>query len=136
MSGAGRNDINVTPLIDVLLVLLVIFLVATPLMMKLEPLELPRRIDDPRVVSEIVPLVVDVRTDLSVELDDGKIITLAELARTLRPRLAAIATDKVVFIDVEDAVAWSDVVTTVDSIRSLDDVKVAVKLPQEDAHVR
>jgi biopolymer transport protein ExbD len=136
MSGAGRNDINVTPLIDVLLVLLVIFLVATPLMMKLEPLELPRRIDDPRVVSEIVPLVVDVRTDLSVELDDGKIITLAELARTLRPRLAAIATDKVVFIDFEDAVAWSDVVTTVDSIRSLDDVKVAVKLPQEDAHVR
>jgi biopolymer transport protein ExbD len=136
MSGAGRNDINVTPLIDVLLVLLVIFLVATPLMMKLEPLELPRRIDDPRVVSEIVPLVVDVRTDLSVELDDGKIITLAELARTLRPRLAAIATDKVVFIDFEDAVAWSDVVTTVDSIRSLDDVKVAVRLPQEDAHVR
>ena len=39
--SAGRGSINVTPLIDVLLVLLIIFLVMMPLMAKLETVDLP-----------------------------------------------------------------------------------------------
>ena len=49
-SGGGKggvsSDINVTPLIDVLLVLLIIFLVVMPIMMKMEMLEIPRKITD------------------------------------------------------------------------------------------
>ena len=50
-SGGGdkknvSSDINVTPLIDVLLVLLIIFLVVMPIMMKKETLTVPRKIDD------------------------------------------------------------------------------------------
>ena len=51
-SGGGGNsknvssDINVTPLIDVLLVLLIIFLVVMPIMMKMETLNVPRKLDD------------------------------------------------------------------------------------------
>ena len=47
-SGSGdkkavSSDINVTPLIDVLLVLLIIFLVVMPIMMKMETLNIPRK---------------------------------------------------------------------------------------------
>ena len=44
--GGVSSDINVTPLIDVLLVLLIIFLVVMPIMMKMETLEVPRKIDN------------------------------------------------------------------------------------------
>src|SRR5258707_829379 len=50
-SGSGdkksvQSEINVTPLIDVLLVLLIIFLVVMPIMMKMETLEIPRKITE------------------------------------------------------------------------------------------
>ena len=50
-SGSGdkksvQSEINVTPLIDVLLVLLIIFLIVMPIMMKMEMLEIPRKISD------------------------------------------------------------------------------------------
>ena len=43
---AVSSEINVTPLIDVLLVLLIIFLVVMPIMMKMETLQVPRKLDD------------------------------------------------------------------------------------------
>jgi hypothetical protein len=45
--------------------------------------------------------------------------------------------EKVVFVDFEDAVPWGEVITTMDTIRSLstdknhDEVKVALKIPKE-----
>ena len=44
--GGVSSEINVTPLIDVLLVLLIIFLVVMPIMMKMETLTIPRKLDD------------------------------------------------------------------------------------------
>ena len=143
MSGSGRNDINVTPLIDVLLVLLVIFLVATPLMMKLEPIQIPRELTSIEYTTD-VPLTLSVAADLSVTLDDGvappRTLTLAEVARTLRPRFSDSTAAKAVFVEFADAVAWGDVVMTIDSLRGLatdanrEDIQVALKMPTEDHH--
>jgi biopolymer transport protein ExbD len=44
--GAVQSEINVTPLIDVLLVLLIIFLVMMPTLLNNEKLTVPRQIDD------------------------------------------------------------------------------------------
>lgn len=142
-AGTGKpagvhRDINVTPLIDVLLVLLIIFLVVMPLMIKRETLEVPRKLEGPEV-SDQIPLVVTIHKDLTAELDDSttKIQLLgADLAKTLRPRLVAMpsGSDKVVFVDFEPEVPWAQVIATMDSIRSLADdvdhdaIKVALKL--------
>ena len=62
-------EINVTPLIDVLLVLLIIFLVVMPIMLSQETLAIPRETD---AATEPEPsITVLVKPDLSVEISDG-----------------------------------------------------------------
>ena len=68
--GGVQSEINVTPLIDVLLVLLIIFLVIMPIMVKSEALEVPRTAE-PNVMMEVAPLTVTIKDDLVVVLDDG-----------------------------------------------------------------
>ena len=139
-----QSDINVTPLIDVLLVLLIIFLVIMPVMMQMETLEVPRKIDDKQEMPDpnASLLTVKVKRDLSVVFNDGdkdQPIQFVDLAKTLRPKLEAMhaGTEKVVFVDFENKVAWKDVVATMDTIRSLaadvnhDEIKVALKTEEE-----
>jgi biopolymer transport protein ExbD len=142
-SGSIQNEINVTPLVDVVLVLLIIFLVTMPILMKRVTLEVPRKID---AETEQIPsgktITVLVKADLTVVVNDGtKDISIqgVDLAKTLRPLVEEKRTDKIVFVDFEDPVAWGEVVSMMDTIRSLaeddnhDDVKVALKLKDEAA---
>ena len=152
MSTGGGNkdgvhsDINVTPLIDVLLVLLIIFLVVMPIMMKMETLEIPRKINDqeaPDPNATMLTVKVKASGDI-VFTDNDKETSIAgpDLLRTLRPKLEAAAArgaERVIFVDFDDPVPWGTVVSTMDSIRSLaadvnhDEVKVALKLKEDKA---
>jgi biopolymer transport protein ExbD len=152
MSTGGGNkdgvhsDINVTPLIDVLLVLLIIFLVVMPIMMKMETLEIPRKINDQEAPDpNAIMLTIKVKTGGDIVFtDNDKETSIAgpDLLRTLRPKLEAAAArgaDRVIFVDFDDPVPWGTVVSTMDSIRSLaadvnhDEVKVALKLKEDKA---
>jgi biopolymer transport protein TolR len=152
MSTGGGNkdgvhsDINVTPLIDVLLVLLIIFLVVMPIMMKMETLEIPRKINDQEAPDpNATMLTVKVKASGDIVFTDNDketSIAAADLLRTLRPRLegaAARGAERVIFVDFDDPVPWGTVVSTMDSIRSLaadvnhDEVKVALKLKEDKA---
>ena len=151
-SGSGdkravQSEINVTPLIDVLLVLLIIFLVVMPIMMKMETLQVPRKLDDQNEMPDpnASQLTIKVKNDLSIAFNDGSSendmpIKAVDIASTLRPKLEAMNAnnEKVVFVEFEDGVPWSDVVGTMDTIRSLaadvnhDDIKVALKVKEEE----
>jgi biopolymer transport protein ExbD len=150
-SGSGdkksvQSEINVTPLIDVLLVLLIIFLVVMPIMMKMETLEIPRKIQDteaPDPNATMLTVKVKASGDMVFTDNDKETpILAADLMRMLRPKLEAAAArgaERVIFVDFEDAVLWANVVTTMDSIRSLaadvnhDEVKVALKVKEDAA---
>jgi biopolymer transport protein ExbD len=125
-SGNGPN-INVTPLIDVLLVLLVIFLVAMPVMLRAERVEVPPK-DSPEIDSREPAAQVKVKVDGSYEVDDIPIMA-TELASRLRDKLAH-APEQVVFVDFEDGVPWQEVVGTVDIVKGVgsDTVSVAVRM--------
>jgi biopolymer transport protein ExbD len=130
-SGGVKNDINVTPLIDVVLVLLIIFLVTMPIMMRTITVEVPPACG--HCVSTGAPLEIMVRADLSVTLKDGgKETTVAgtELAAALRRAVEARQLDRAVFVDVEDPVPWRDTVAAMDTIRG-----VAEKIPGEPVSV-
>jgi biopolymer transport protein TolR len=137
-------DINVTPLIDVLLVLLIIFLVAMPLLMKMETLRVPDKLPPDMLADpKASQLTVTVGADLSMTLNDGvsdqPVASMAELKPALALKLGAMSadTDKVVFVDFADAVPWNIAISTMDSIRSIatdanhDDVKIALKVRDE-----
>ena len=87
-------------------------------------------------------LVVKVKVDGQMVVDDnGKETTImpADLLRTIRPRIEGMkaGSEKVVFVDFEDAVPWGEVITTMDTIRSLatdenhDEIKVALKIKED-----
>jgi biopolymer transport protein ExbD len=128
MSNAGSREINVTPLIDVLLVLLIIFLVMMPIMLRKVVIELP-----PNTGAEMLDEThaVKLDADLSASIDDGPQFPNRELPARLRPQIAR---SKAVFVDFVDGVPWSHVVATVDTVRGLadelrrTDLSVAVRI--------
>jgi biopolymer transport protein TolR len=63
------SDINITPFVDVLLVLLIIFMVAAPLMTSSVNLELPKGSATP-MNEKIQPITISVKSDGSVFLQD------------------------------------------------------------------
>ena len=116
-----RPSMNVTPLVDVVLVLLIIFMVITPMMVKQMRLHLPKKDDKPAEKAETPPADSDVSIVLSVR-KDGSVwinrdqVRRAELGERLT-RIFAARADKVVFFDAEDDVAYGDAMAVLDAAR-------------------
>jgi len=131
MSRASTNAINVTPLIDVLLVLLIIFLVMMPIMARLETVELPQKAPPDTTVDD-VPVIVKLNGDLTISIDDSPPMLSSDL-----PSIRGKHMPKSVFVDASSTVPWTEVVALVDRIRGLADnpdlVKVAVRIHDGDA---
>jgi biopolymer transport protein ExbD len=141
---AVQSEINVTPLIDVLLVLLIIFLVVMPIMMKMETLEIPRKLEENETIADpnAVMITITLNPGGSVTFDEnGKEsqLNVADLLSTLRPKLEnwRSAGEKVVFINFHPDIEWGDVISTMDSVRALatdtnhDEIKVALKIKED-----
>ena len=109
--GRGRSrpmaEINVTPFVDVMLVLLIIFMVAAPLMTVGVPVELPKTAANALPGEEEEPLTVTVTADGVV------MIQTSEVAREeLVAKLRAIATEREstrVYLRADGAVPYSEV---------------------------
>jgi biopolymer transport protein TolR len=76
------SDINVTPLVDVMLVLLIVFMVAAPLMTTGVPIELPRT-QAKQLSTPSEPLTISVQADRKVFIDKTE-IALTDLATKLQ----------------------------------------------------
>ena len=78
------SEINVTPLVDVMLVLLVIFIITTPLMMSALKLDLPKAQSAPTGVAQrVVSIAINAQGDIYL---DKEVISLDALANALRMR--------------------------------------------------
>jgi biopolymer transport protein TolR len=108
------GDINVTPLVDVMLVLLIIFMVATPMLHQGIQVALPRA--DARNLPLKVqdPLVLSINRDGEVFLRDAR-VPLAELADRIKDRLAG-RPDDTVFLKGDRAVPYGRVIEVLDRL--------------------
>ena len=77
------SEINVTPFVDVMLVLLVVFMVTAPLLVLGIPVQLPKVAKEYVIADEDQPLNVEVDENKRIFLNKTE-ITLAELAPRLR----------------------------------------------------
>ncbi len=138
-SRSHRNDINITPLIDVVLVLLIIFLVTMPVTLTGLPAQVPPPLDS-NATTDALALVVTVAADLTITAEQAgqrQSMELADLPRFIRNRFDQHTTDKVVFVDFDEQVAWQFVVETMDQVRSAardvhhDEIAVALVVKPE-----
>ncbi|MEX2650194.1 MAG: protein TolR [Alphaproteobacteria bacterium] len=118
--GRGRkhrpmSEINVTPMVDVMLVLLVIFMIAAPLLTIGVEVDLPEAAA-PELRGQDEPLVVSIDAQGVIFLEDTE-VALEELG----PRLAAVAENNLearVFVRGDQALAYGRVMAVMSAINA------------------
>ncbi|WP_333828339.1 protein TolR [Pararhodobacter sp.] len=114
--GARMSEINVTPFVDVMLVLLIIFMVAAPMLTVGVPIELPRTAAGALPSEQEEPLSVTLTADGLVMVQDTQIA-----AEDLIPRLRAIAEerrDDKVFLRADGAIPYERVVQVMGALNA------------------
>jgi biopolymer transport protein TolR len=133
MSGGGTdhltNEINVTPMIDVLLVLLIIFMMVIPMSRKAIDLQLPDPSpDDSNSGPPPSQIVMEVLPGNTFRINSQP-ITKADLGKKLKeiydPR-----PEKIIFVKGDPAVKYSDVIWAMDMARGAG-VKVIGMTPKD-----
>ena len=117
-SGRHRSRLEVTPLVDVVLVLLIIFLVTTPF--SLRYLQTSQVDAEPGFGTE--PVRVTFYADGAVKIRDGaqEIRTYRiHLASELRPILETNRANKNVIVDIDTGVLYGDAISVVDTIKGV-----------------
>ena len=128
--GQFVSQINVTPLVDVMLVLLVIFMVTAPIIQQGVAVTLPK------VKAQALPgkeeqFVVSITKPGEIYLNDAK-LSAAELTDKLKA-ISQERPDRQVFIRADDQVPYGDVIRTMAAIKAagIENVGMVTEMPSE-----
>ncbi len=108
------SDINVTPFVDVMLVLLIIFMVTAPMMMEGVNVSLPEATSKP-LVSDKKPLIVNIDSENSIFINDFK-ITVDGLGEKLNKSLNG-RKDREVYLKADKDISYGMVVRVMSEIK-------------------
>ena len=121
--GGLQSEINVTPMVDIMLVLLIIFMVVTPFLQQGITVALPKNLDNPEVDQNIIKessIVISIPNEGQYYL--GKIPVareqLTEKVDTMLQNLKN-ESDKIVYIKSGVGVQYGDVVNVINEVRKL-----------------
>ncbi len=129
MSGGGagpgglQSEINVTPMVDIMLVLLIIFMVVTPFLQQGITVALPKNLNNPDVDPNIIKessIVISVPNDGEYYL--GKIkVQKEQLTEKVDSMLKGIKNEneRIVYIKSGVGVSYGDVVNVINEVRKL-----------------
>ena len=133
-SKPPEPDINVTPLVDVVLVLLIIFMVVTPSLAQGETIELPNVDQVDRAPKDLNPTTLILAANGRMLLDK-KAVSPEELPERLRA-IHQVDPNRQVLLNTDAKVAYGQVRATVATLYEIGfrgvSLKVAPKKPTED----
>ena len=109
------HDINVTPFIDVILVLLIIFMVAAPLSTVDLPIDLPTSSAMPQKKPD-KPTYVSIKPDLTLAIGENA-VKRTDLVSSL-DAVADMSKDKYVFLRADKAVPYGELMGVMEILRS------------------
>jgi len=116
--GGIRGEINVTPLVDVVLVLLIIFMVLTPSTLKHLTANVPKKSEDPAPPAPTdTSIVVEYGANREVSINSEP-VPLEALGEKLVERLRG-SRQKVVFFKADDDAPYGEVVRLMDVARGV-----------------
>jgi biopolymer transport protein TolR len=127
MSGGGgggfASEINVTPMVDIMLVLLIIFMVVTPFLQQGITVALPKNMTSPDVDPNIIKessVVISIPNDGEYYLGKKR-VQKEELADKVDTMLKAMKNeqDRIVYIKGGVGVSYGDVVNVINEVRKL-----------------
>ena len=123
-------QMNVTPLVDVVLVLLIIFMVVTPLMTRQFWVHVPKKADEQAQPPDDAkaPVVLSLAADGTLRVDKDP-IGRDELGRRL-PRIFSAQGDATLVFDAEDGANYGEAVQVMDLARAAGAVTIAAS-PRE-----
>ncbi|MET3910966.1 biopolymer transport protein ExbD [Bradyrhizobium sp. S3.3.6] len=112
---AETHEINVTPFIDVILVLLIIFMVAAPLSTVDLPIDLPTSSATPQKKPD-KPTYVSIKPDLTLAIGENT-VKRTDLVSSL-DGIADMSKDKYVFLRADKAVPYGELMGVMEILRS------------------
>ena len=127
MSGGGgggvQSEINVTPMVDIMLVLLIIFMVVTPFLQQGITVALPKNMNNPDVDPNIIKessIVISIPNDGQYYLGKQPVAReqLTDKVDTLLQKIKN-EQDRIVYIKSGVGVSYGDVVNVINEVRKL-----------------
>jgi len=126
-----KSDINVTPLVDIVLVLLIIFMVVTPMLSRAHDLAVPPK-SEPQTQTEAAitdQLIISVKgpdTNPKVFLNRDEVPTGKDGVQKMIEDLMKGRREKVVFFQAENELGYQYVVDVIDAIKAGGAEKIAL----------
>jgi biopolymer transport protein TolR len=131
--GAGFNDINVTPFVDVMLVLLIVFMVAAPMMTSGVTVDLPKT-KAASLPGNDEPLNVSIKGDGSIYIQNSQ-AELEELGSKLQAILGE-KTETRIFVRGDTKIDYGQVMQVIGEITGAGFTKVALVTDQNNPRRR
>ena len=130
--GASMADINVTPMADIMIVLLIIFMVITPMLQKGVDVKLPSAANTKERKDEPKTIVVAIKADSTTYLNGIKIENQGDLVAQIKERLEELAdTNKVVYLKGDENLSYSEVMKIMDFCREAGVEEIALIAEQK-----
>ena len=122
-SGSLQSEINVTPMVDIMLVLLIIFMVVTPFLQQGITVALPKNMTNPDVDPNIIKessIVISIPVDGKYYVGKQE-LAKEQLAEKVDTMLKGIKNeqDRIVYIKSSVGVSYGDVVNVINEVRKL-----------------
>ena len=129
---SNMSEINVTPFVDVMLVLLIIFMVTAPMLDQGVEVDLPEVAEAPGLPVQQEPLVITLQKNGQISIGKAKIDQLSKLGPVIQQALKG-KPDREVFLEADEKVPYGRVVQVMAAVKKagVEKLGMVTRLPED-----